>query len=344
MLRLAGQVLLGGGVGALLGGASGAIAGVPSWVDHRITNGQSLLPETEEDSQQLGGTVGGYGEVGAWVGTGLGALAGLSVDRMAGSDAAIDAIGQAGVPLTPSPGPTLGGGGGRSVDIAGDELGAQVMRVMGRGLEDGRVGVNVLRTVGMHEEAARKVAEALAQLSPAEAGRLREAGMGIETGGDVAGQGLDRRIFNALYDRDSFRAAIDVLHARPEGHAVNYVGNDASFNDYVFQPRVEDHAREALSQIFHAESSSTEDRLAAAVGIGALAKAGGLGTPENRLQFYQAIGDEDKMLAYGEKLRRDTRELGLGFDYDDWQPPAWIAGYDAAAEQQRWLDSVRRRR
>ena len=353
MLRLAGQGLLGAGLGAAIGGASGAIGGAPSWVDHRITNGQPLQPETEEDWQQLKDTVGGYGQVGAWVGAGLGALAGLSAGRMAGSDEAVEAMRRASAPppgagqidLPVSVPPGGGGGGGAGVTpnaFADDGVGIGVMRAMGRGLEDGRIDVNILRTVGMHKASGQAVADALGVLTPVEAASLAELGQRFAAGEfDKNYQEADIGIAKILYDQDSYRRAIDAMHAFPVGHNVNYVGNDRSWMDDFWTPDAPVLAQENLNAIMHDPRTSAEDKVAAFVGVGALSKAHGFSSPAFKARFYDAIGNEEKMKSYGDEIRNSSRIAG--FDYDDWQQPSWIEGFDAEGEQRRWLEDMRRR-
>jgi hypothetical protein len=226
--------------------------------------------------------------------------------------------------------------------FADDEVGVGVMRAMGRALEDGRLGVNMLRTGGMHKGAAQVVADALGLLTPVEAASLAERGQRFAaTGPDPTGREDFTGIVRILHDQDSFRSAVDAMHAPPVGHNVNYVGNARSWDDDVWTPDSVMLAQENLRAIIHDPKSSAEDKAYAYTGIGALAKAHGFLSPELKVRFYEAIGDEEKMRSYGEMIKRTSREVG--FDYDDWQPPSWIEGYDAEGEQKQWREEMKKR-
>jgi hypothetical protein len=374
MLRLAGQGLLGAGLGAAIGGVSGAIGGAPSWVDHRITNGQPLQPESEEDWQQLKDTAGGYGQIGAWAGAGLGALAGIAAgdiglvggdddmgmaiagsappsgfgsgggSRMAGEP---DVLRRAWVAERPVVRPDGGVGGVAAIVPTGidrfsagapegggpsqlsSEVGTQVMRALGRAVEDGRVGSYSFpyrRTPQQAvEEVGRLIGESLNALPADEAQRIYGFAntMRDPANAGVSGGEWDKRIVNLLYDEAGFRAALDAQHGPPATGSERFsVGTgDGGFSDHVIH-----RANSSLASLFQHPASSEDDRVLGLIAAAALQKHVGLENETRRAEFLSHAGNPEKMQAYTDAFRSQIRDLG--YQADDWNPYSWMEGYD----------------
>jgi hypothetical protein len=326
------------GVGAALGAGVGALSGVPGWVSQRDAAGQPWEPTNEEEQGELGKALMANVGTGALAGTALMALGGIEHHRQAADERVVEAIAshlrggyQDAEPMpapAPKPAPRPSGPVGLLPAAAASmppnmdpALGQQLMRSLGKAIEELRIVSGKGHNPETLEKAGRLLADSLNSLPADEAVKYYAFAQGVNDPAEAntTREQWSTRGDHVVFDNDSFVSALNDLHRPPSEKEMYYVGGKYTNGHPVLQPEVV--LSSLLSKLQEHPNTSAEEKALALFGALAARRHTKLEDHYTRHDYLYSVGHPDKMQAHIDLMKNASTKMG--FDIGNWNPYGW---------------------